>query len=421
MRILFISHAASMGGAPISLLILMRYFKKHYDWDIRILVRYKGVLLPLFSQVAPMQCFFEYRHYQSLFTKILNRLSKIIGPDNRFYRHIQLLINHCRKIDKKIEARKQNHHEQKLKKDISGWAPDLIYSNTAVNGEIIRKLNLKVPVVVHVRELDVSLKILLDKPELDYFKKYPSFYFAVSNAVKIDLMEKYDVPASKLAIAPVAIEFDEIIKKSKEFSNTEIRKSLGLCSNDIIIGGVGYVGERKGSDLFVEVAKKVIRQTHNKYPVAFVWVGDGVCRKKLQELVKKEKLDDRILFIGMKMNPYPYINCFDITFTSSRDDPFPRVNLESGALGKPVVAFSDSGGSKEFIEDDCGFSVPGFSVDIMTEKIIELVENENQRKKFGKNAQNKVKAFYDAPAVAKPIAALIEQKINTNFLINPAN
>ncbi len=57
MRILFITHAMDRTGAPMSLLALLRYFRRHTDWDMRILARRGGLIEPLFHDIAPVDAY----------------------------------------------------------------------------------------------------------------------------------------------------------------------------------------------------------------------------------------------------------------------------------------------------------------------------------------------------------------------------
>ena len=57
---------------------------------------------------------------------------------------------------------------------------------------------------------------------------------------------------------------------------------------------------------------------------------------------------------------------------------------------KPVVCFADAGGATELIEEDAGFIVPYFDLQIMTDKIIELIQNPSLRAQFGQRGKQKV-------------------------------
>lgn len=69
-----------------------------------------------------------------------------------------------------------------------------------------------------------------------------------------------------------------------------------------------------------------------------VWlIGDGKDRLFYEELVDQYQLRDRIEFLGMKKNPYPYMKLGDCIVLTSDYEGYPVVFLESFVLGKPMI------------------------------------------------------------------------------------
>jgi glycosyltransferase involved in cell wall biosynthesis len=73
----------------------------------------------------------------------------------------------------------------------------------------------------------------------------------------------------------------------------------------------------------------------------------------------------------------------------SWEDPFPLVNLEAASLGKPIVCFDEAGGSKEFVEEDCGFVVPYLDLDAREDRVVELLHNPELRQRMGSRVARK--------------------------------
>ena len=57
---------------------------------------------------------------------------------------------------------------------------------------------------------------------------------------------------------------------------------------------------------------------------------------------------------------------------TSREDPFPLVNLEAAISGVPIICFEKSGGSPEIIDDSSGFVVPYGDTQEMSSIILEV-------------------------------------------------
>lgn len=402
-RVLFLSHDIAPCGAPRSLLAIMEYLHSSKNWEKQIIIRENGAscLANAFRRIASIHYYHAEVCMASSVAEILKGLKTwnfrgTIKPGLRFlYRRI-----------------KQMQIIAKMKL----WDPDIVYSNTAMNGDIIEILyNQCLPIIVHVRELETFLS-KLDQRRLESFIKIPVVYLAVSSAVKNNLVERYGIEAGKIVIVSPSISVHNVIVMSNRMDDEVIRRHLGIPVDASIIGAVGTIDRRKGYDLFVETATKVIKKAAPRNKIIFLWIGNGVEIANMKRLVSASGFANAFRILGYIDNPYPYMKTIDLLFMSSRDDPFPRVNLEAAALSKPIVAFKDSGGSAEFIGSDCGFTVEGFDSDRMSQKILELILNRDLRNDFGKRAAAKVRSYYDTEIIGKKIAAIIEENFHSILL-----
>ena len=393
-RILMISHDSFGYGASRSLLELIKGLKGENCWDMHLVVRQGyGELATQFKTILPTD--FYYKNKNEKENKSQHLLKKSFQPIQKrshFLTFLQLNIN---------------IHKIKLLNNIRRWNPQIIYSNTVMNGDILKSLKLyRIPTIVHVRELETYLS-KLDSERLNILLKRPTMYFAVSDAVKCNLVNNYGITGDKIEIVPPSIDFENIEKYRSKKKYFNFRYEYNLPEEATVVGAIGRADDRKGTDLFFQVAEIILMKKNEHSNIYFLWVGDGPNLEKLKTEVSEKGFGNKFIFSGEKSNPYPYMNGMDILFMCSREDPFPRVNLEAGALRKPIIAFRESGGSCEFVSDDCGYVINNFNLKEVSEKIVYLANNTLIRDKFGNTAFQKVRNRYTTAKVTKLVSKIL--------------
>ena len=245
----------------------------------------------------------------------------------------------------------------------------MIYANTVVNGQALEALApLGCPTITHIHELDYWIE-QSGKKNLEQVKKYSHSFIAASNAVKINLVNKYAIPAEKIEVVHSFIPTNGISANQQG-----IRTKLGIPDDAFVILGSGHETWRKGKDLFVQLADLTVKN----YPdiqAHFLWVGawqKEEDRRNILHDVQHLGLTGRVHFTGEVNNPLDYFAAGDVFAMVSREDPFPLVCLEAALLEKPVLCFADAGGMPEFVEEDAGFVIPYLDIAKMSEKIADL-------------------------------------------------
>ena len=86
----------------------------------------------------------------------------------------------------------------------------------------------------------------------------------------------------------------------------------------------------------------------NKYSPRLLIIGSGPQERELKQLSKDLNIDSDVVFAGLKIDPYPYIEKSDIFILSSDFEAFGIVILEAMSLGKTIVS-TNSEGPREII------------------------------------------------------------------------
>jgi glycosyltransferase involved in cell wall biosynthesis len=394
-RILFISHDARPHGAQILLLHFLRWFKKNTSIPFDVLLKEGGQLIGEFEGVSPVMLWNE---------GVISIGKK--GLVGESIRKLKQLVRRGHTVQESTRTGDSSPVE------LVAGQYGLIYSNTITNGAVLEGLaHLGCPVICHVHELEYCTNYLTAPGNTDRVRRHTSHYVAVSEAVKRNLASELSVPDKSIELV---YEFIHTQPEVKPVRVVEARKHLGFTDESIVIGASGTTDWRKGPDLFVQLAGAVRRKHPNKL-LHFLWIGgesSGPNFGALQYDIRHLGLEGLVHFIGHQKHPLEYYSLFDVFALTSREDPYPLVNLEVALLKKPIVCFEGSGGAREFVEDDCGFVVPYLDIETMADRIVELVDKPELRRSMGERAAEKVRERHDVEVAAPKLLALIESYLN---------
>ncbi len=151
--------------------------------------------------------------------------------------------------------------------------------------------------------------------------------------------------------------------------------------NGIKILSVGRLHPLKGQMLLPYVADKLKK---NGYIFKWYLVGDGPSRPELEELINKYGLEEELILMGNKINPYPYFHDCDFYVQPSFTEGFCITLLEAMCFNKPIVT-TDFLTAREFVEHN----KTGLIVDCNSESIYrgikELMDSEEKAAGLIKN------------------------------------
>jgi len=353
-------------GAQIVMLHFIKWIKQHTDYQVTMLLKAGGELLPAFQQLG--------------LTYVWRPGLKSPAPGRR-------VLNVFRRQMGKPEL------EVPFPKALTGQDFDLVYLNTAdcLAFAPLLKQFYKCRFYAHIHELSYSLQAYFPDAFNAGNTTAVDHYIAASDSVRRSLIKKQGIDENKITV------FNEFIaiKELTAFSTTsaEIRKELGLDSG-FIVGAAGQAGWRKGTDLFLQIAAKV-NQLSPGNMIKFVWVGyqSPEFQAQADYEITRMGLVGQVIFTGVKENLQDYYQVFDLFLLASREDPFPLVALEAAAMQKPVFCFEDTGGIPEIITSETGATVPYGNIDEMATAIEKAAGNLKHTRRQGEIASKMMQQF----------------------------
>lgn len=376
MKILFISHEASMTGAPIALVHIMDSII-NYDKSIIIdlLLLKNGPLLSEFKRRC--NSISVYKKYSSFVDRIVRRCFPKYDF-NPYWKNIQ-----------------------KTKYDV-------IYANTVVSldAAINIKQKYNIPIIAHIHESEYyTHRFGLTSEKM---MKCDAF-IAVSELSKDNLVNNYNIPSSKIQ---VQYPFSSIIEQI--YGNQyPLKTNQSECKSDrsFVIGMSGSNNAWIKSFDIIPLLMKKIKSLHPDMDFQFVIVGnldEDLIYKILFDL-RKMKLDDCLVITGMVNNPVSYYSTFDLFLMMSREDSFPLVAEENAMLGKPIIAFSGATGVSEWIDNDSGFLIPYMDIDAVADTIYKLYSDRILLNRMGECAKNNISRIYREHSQMSVVLSVIEK------------
>lgn len=155
------------------------------------------------------------------------------------------------------------------------------------------------------------------------------------------------------------------------------KKLLALIPHEIatkagkLIGTLANLYPVKGLEILIEAAALDNDPSH-----IYLLMGEGMERKKLEQMVIDKGMTDRFFIIGRLAEGARYLPGLDVFVLSSHKEGFPWAVLEAMSAKIPVVA-TRVGSIPEMIEDGVnGFIVPPKDPIAISDKVQTLLNNE---------------------------------------------
>ncbi|WP_407927925.1 glycosyltransferase [Campylobacter molothri] len=131
-------------------------------------------------------------------------------------------------------------------------------------------------------------------------------------------------------------------------------------------------------------------------------VGDGDLKEKIKTLIKEKNLENSILLKPFtKEIEKEYLKA-SIYAMASYWEGFGMVLIESANYQIPAIAFDINTGPSDIIDNEkSGFLIKDGDLNEFANKLCLLMDDENLRKEFGKNAKAKVEENFSKEKVMK--------------------
>ncbi len=232
---------------------------------------------------------------------------------------------------------------------------------------------------------------------------FATHVIASSNVARQDVIDTFRVPARKCQVFWNSL--DDPMANSVLPSESRAGRPIPchfVC--------VGRFAASKGQDVLLKAMAEVAR----KHPdINIEFIGDGPGRDSCEKLAGQLGVWKNCVFAGSLPHPKVLSKMAGkwATVVPSRNEAFGLVNIESMALGVPVIG-SNTGGIAEIVRDGVdGFLFFPGDHKALAKRIIELMEDENTRAGMAKNARLRFLGKFELLRAVQAEARWIIEKV----------
>lgn len=336
-RLLFTAHSLNVGGIETALINLVnRINLEKYQVDI-LLEKKEGIFLDKVKEEITVKEFKVYNNKNVIIRKILNLAKRLIYTATDYHTY-----------------------------DFS-----CCYATYSLSGSKLSKIaSINNSIYIHsnyeqIYAKEKEFREFFDNRDIRNFKHI----IFVSNQAKDSFLKYYKDEKAKCLVLNNFINTEEIEEKKKVKIEEKKPKDKILL---MFIGRLDDTSKKLGRAIHLI---KDIKKTE-------LWIiGDGKDKDKYQEMVKKEKLENRIKFLGAKKNPYPYMDMADYIILTSDYEGFPVTYLEAITLQKPLITTIDVSDDKINIGKDYA-SIISKEEQEMVKQVKEILKENKKPKKI---------------------------------------
>ncbi|HEY8995235.1 MAG TPA: glycosyltransferase family 4 protein [Lacunisphaera sp.] len=362
-RVLFVSHEASRTGAPMFLLHLLRWLKREACVEFEVLVIKPGPLEDEFRKLALV-------HSPADFAGRPDVLSRF----------------------------------------------DLVYANTVFCAELLERLGCDgTRVVTHLHELDSGFR-WAGARAMAAGLRHTDRFIACATAVADRFSAIFGLKPDRMVLHHEMVNAPDLAAVVARRDEAALRRQFNLPADALVVAACGTLDQRKGADLFVQMAAHLVRTMPGR-PMRLLWIGAQTRGMQMifEEDVRKLGLTGIVTLVGELADPHPLLSLCDVFCLTSREDPFPLAMLEAAGLGKPVVCFDGAGGGREFCDLGGGNAVPYLDLAAMAAACRDLLVDVDGRRAAGDRAARLVGEKFSietiAPAVWRTVETVLARPI----------
>ena len=234
---------------------------------------------------------------------------------------------------------------------------------------------------------------------------------AVSKLIRQNVIQTHPVPQEKVRTIPNGVDLRRF--GLKDVDRKAVRVSLGIPQDAVVVGMAGRLSWWKGYREFLEMAQRLIRARSDVFFLAIggSTVGEENEADAIRNFARPLSLDGRIVFTGFREDVDRLYGAMDVFVYPAYAEAFGLVLIEAMASGLPVVSSNSDGVPEIVVDGKTGRLVRPRDSDALNAAVMEMLENSNTLKEYGRAGRQRVMELYDIQKIVDQIEILYGELI----------
>lgn len=341
-KVIVIAHAMEIGGAERALLGLLNSFEySKYQVDL-FLMRQEGELFKFIPKEVNLLAMNQARYLavpmKSLISK--HEISMLYGRLKAKYLAKKKVKELGLKEDNQVELTYSHRYTWKYMDDIN---PDVKYdlAISFLTPHYICLNHVKAKKKIAWIHTDYSTIDIDVETELSMWEGY-DYIASISQKATEAFLQKFPTLKEKIVGIDNIVTNSTVEEQADEPTNIEFEKE-----KHIKLLSVGRFSYAKNFDNVPEICKYILESGLN---IKWYLIGFGGDEQLIRDNIERYGMKDRVIILGKKDNPYPYIKNCDIYVQPSRYEGKAVTVREAQILQKPVI-ITDYATAHSQIED----------------------------------------------------------------------
>ncbi len=234
---------------------------------------------------------------------------------------------------------------------------------------------------------------------------------SISKLIQYNVIQTHPVRGEKVKYIPNGVDLD--VFDGQKTGRKQIRHSLSIPSDALVVGIVGRLQWWKGYREFIQMAERLIQTRSDVWFLAVggATVGEEKEAEDIQNYARSLHFDNKFIFTGFQKDVKPYLAAMDLFVYPAYAEAFGLVLIEAMAMALPVVSTQCDGVPEIVIDEETGKLVPLRNVEMLIMAVVQLLNNPQKMQAWGQAGRARVMNFFNWNRVVSETISLYHHLI----------